>query len=202
MCNQETHPTVPNIPWILFRLISPDTILLFLDFLAKFSSHLARVEIRGGGVYYRDLGLGFWGRLVLQGLRTRVLGGLVLQRSLDSPNFAGNGWVAGHRLWRHLKLRVRPWQKIRKAQRATKLTHQIYFILTLTLYEMSKGVWPVGTKSQCFMFDGSPLEYSVCYLFMCIFLSDVWFTCLLLHFTPVEEGLSSSWLHVLENKST
>ena len=126
MCNQETHPTVPNIPWIFFRMISPDTVILFLDFLAKFSSHLARVEIRGGGVYYRDLGLGFWGQLVLQGLRIRVLGGHVLQRSLDSPNFAGNGWVAGHRLWRHLKLRVRPWKKIRKAQRVTKLIHQTH----------------------------------------------------------------------------
>ena len=95
---------------------------------------------------FKLLGLGFWGRLVLQGLRIRVLGGHVLQRSLDSPNFAGNGWVAGHRLWRHLKLRVRPWQKIRKAQRVTKLIHQIYFILTVTLYKMSKRVWPVGTK--------------------------------------------------------
>ena len=126
MCNQETHPTVPNIPWIIFRLISLDTILLFWTSWQNFLHILRGWRLGEGGVYYRDLGLGFWGQLVLQGLRIRVLGGHVLQRSLDSPNFAGNGWVAGHRLWRHLKLRVRPWKKIRKAQRVTKLIHQTH----------------------------------------------------------------------------
>ena len=121
LCNLKTHPTSLQLfkCWILCS----DTFNSFLSFYLQndLTRHCFAVfgllgkivctswsDNKGGGLYYRDLGLGFWGRLVLRGLRIWVLGGHVLQMSLDSPNFAGNGWVAGHRLWWHLKLRVRP----------------------------------------------------------------------------------------------
>ena len=44
----QSRDSPSRIPWIIFRMISPDTVLLFLDFLAKLTANLARVNKRGG----------------------------------------------------------------------------------------------------------------------------------------------------------